>query len=84
MHQSLAVEDIFIAQRDFIYITTQSSKPNTDTFLELIKPTKQYLEKVCEYRENNRPSPFFNHLSTVSDGIGALPLNKNPHHLLVS
>ncbi|RIA98696.1 adenylate cyclase associated N terminal-domain-containing protein [Glomus cerebriforme] len=70
--QSHAVEDSFIAQRDFIYITTQSSKPNTETFSELIKPTQQSLEKVCEYREKNRPSPFFNHLSTVSEGIGAL------------
>ncbi|CAG8677246.1 10168_t:CDS:2, partial [Ambispora leptoticha] len=72
--QSHAVENIFIAQRDFIYIATKSVKPDTtsETFAELIKPTLQALEKVCEYRENNRPSPFFNHLSTVGEGIGAL------------
>ncbi|CAI2179393.1 13214_t:CDS:2 [Funneliformis geosporum] len=70
--QSHAVEDLFIAQRDFIYITTQSSKPTDETILELIKPTRLSLEKVCEFREKNRPSPFFNHLSTVSEGIGAL------------
>ncbi|CAG8641598.1 13917_t:CDS:2, partial [Funneliformis caledonium] len=70
--QSHAVEDLFIAQRDYIYITTQSSKPNTETILELIKPTQQSLEKVVDYKEKNRPSPFFNHLSTVSEGIGAL------------
>ncbi|CAJ0890143.1 6656_t:CDS:2, partial [Entrophospora sp. SA101] len=71
--QSHAVKDIFIAQRDFIYIASQSKKPQTsETFVKLIKPTQQALEKVCEYRENNRPSPFFNHLSTVSEGIGAL------------
>ncbi|KAG9294566.1 hypothetical protein G9A89_008677 [Geosiphon pyriformis] len=71
---SHAVEDIFLAQRDFIFIASQSIKPTTpsETFVELIKPTQQALEKVCEYRENNRPSPFFNHLSTVSEGIGAL------------
>jgi len=73
-NQSHSVEDIFIAQRDFIYIATQSQKPSlsSDTFSELLKLTQQALEKVCEYRENNRPSPFFNHLSTVSEGIGAL------------
>jgi adenylyl cyclase-associated protein len=38
----------------------------------LIKPTQQSLNEVCEYKEKNRPSPFFNHLSTVSEGIGAL------------
>src|SRR5438128_11701208 len=63
-NQSHSVEDIFIAQRDFIYIATQSQKPSlsSDTFSELLKLTQQALEKVCEYRENNRPSPFFHHL----------------------
>ncbi|CAG8488478.1 6191_t:CDS:2 [Ambispora gerdemannii] len=70
--QSHAVEDIFIAQRDFLDVAIKSIKPDTRTFAELIKPTLQALEKVCEYRENNRPSPFFNHLSTVGEGIGAL------------
>jgi adenylyl cyclase-associated protein len=40
--------------------------------MELIKPTQQAIEKICEYKENNRPSPFIDHLSTVSEGIGAL------------
>ncbi|CAG8436795.1 22196_t:CDS:2 [Rhizophagus irregularis] len=70
--QSHVVEDSFIAQRDFIYITTQSSKPNIETIMELLKPTQQAIEKVCEYRENNRPSPLLDHLSTVSEGICAL------------
>ncbi|CAG8798669.1 3163_t:CDS:2, partial [Dentiscutata erythropus] len=52
---------------------TQSTKPKTkETFVELIRPTQRALEKVCSYTENNRPSPFFNHLSTVSEGIAAL------------
>jgi adenylyl cyclase-associated protein len=40
--------------------------------MELLKPTQQAIEKVCEYRENNRPSPLLDHLSTVSEGICAL------------
>src|SRR5204863_8560405 len=71
-YQSHAVEDSFIVQRDFIYITTQSSKPTTEIFSELMKPTQQSLNEVYEYKEKNRPSPFFNHLCTVSEGIGAL------------
>lgn len=40
--------------------------------MELIKPTNQAIEKVCEYKENNRPSPLFDHLTTVREGISAL------------
>ncbi|RIB17220.1 adenylate cyclase associated N terminal-domain-containing protein [Gigaspora rosea] len=71
--QSHSVEDIFIAQRDFISISTQSTKPKTsDTLVELFRPTQQALEKVCAHTENNRISPFNNHLKTVSEGIGVL------------
>ncbi|CAG8557629.1 1768_t:CDS:2 [Acaulospora colombiana] len=72
LDQSHSVEDAFVAQRDFIYISTQSKKPEVSKTIELIGPTQQALKKVYAYTENNRPSPFFNHLSTVSEGIGAL------------
>ncbi|CAG8810719.1 1939_t:CDS:2, partial [Racocetra persica] len=69
--QSHSVEDILKAQRDFIHISTQSTKPKTpETLVELLRPTQQAIEKVCAYTENNRISPFFNHLITVSEGIG--------------
>ncbi|CAG8821541.1 14715_t:CDS:2, partial [Gigaspora margarita] len=70
--QSHSVEDIFIAQRDFINISTQSTKPKTSDIVELFRPTQQALEKVCAHTENNRISPFNNHLKTVSEGIGVL------------
>ncbi|CAG8583072.1 1633_t:CDS:2 [Dentiscutata heterogama] len=71
--QSHSVEGIFKAQRDFIFISTQSTKPKTpETLVELFRPTQQALEKVCAYTENNRISPFYNHLITVSEGIGVL------------
>ncbi|CAG8790063.1 17746_t:CDS:2 [Dentiscutata erythropus] len=70
---SHSVEGIFKAQRDFICISTQSTKPKTpETLVELFRPTQQALEKVCAYTENNRISPFYNHLITVSEGIGVL------------
>jgi adenylyl cyclase-associated protein len=36
-----------------------------------VRPTQQAIERICEVREKNRPSPFYNHLSTVSEGIPA-------------
>lgn len=70
--QSLGVEKLFAAQRDFIYILTQSKKPDPNVFVTLLKPTSGAMETVSMIRENNRSSEFFNHLSTVSEGVPAL------------
>ncbi|KAK9718165.1 suppressor of rasval19 [Basidiobolus ranarum] len=72
--QSDAVEQIFQAQRKLISIATQAQKPDvtSSVYAELLKPTQQALEKITEIREKNRASPFFNHLSTVGEGIPAL------------
>ncbi|KAL1920805.1 uncharacterized protein VTP21DRAFT_11440 [Calcarisporiella thermophila] len=72
--QSKYVEDVFNAQRDFILIATQAKKPDVTSpvFAELIKPTRESLEKICEIRDLNRPSQYFNHLTVVSEGIQAL------------
>ncbi|KAI8055823.1 adenylate cyclase associated N terminal-domain-containing protein [Syncephalis plumigaleata] len=72
--QSLAVQRLFQIQRQFILIASQSKKPDFEsaTFTELITPTQQAMNTICAYRNDNRGSPFFNHLSTVSEGISAL------------
>ncbi|KAK9767971.1 suppressor of rasval19 [Basidiobolus ranarum] len=72
--QSDAVEKIFQAQRKLIAIATQAQKPDTTSFVyaELLKPTQMGLERITDIREKNRASPFYNHLSTVGEGIPAL------------
>ncbi|KAI9598790.1 adenylate cyclase associated N terminal-domain-containing protein [Syncephalis fuscata] len=72
--QSLAVQRLFQLQRQFILLASQSKKPDFEStaFAELIEPIQQTMNTICAYRNDNRGSPFFNHLSTISEGISAL------------
>lgn len=65
---------LFAAQREMILIATRSQKPpiTSDVFNQLLKPTQAELSKVNALRENNRSSPYSNHLATVADGVPAL------------
>ena len=40
--------------------------------IDLLSPTQSALDTVTSIREKNRGSKFFNHLSTVAEGISAL------------
>jgi len=71
--QSNPIKELIEAQLEFLSVVTQCHKPQltSDAFLQLVKPTQEALEKICEFREKNRSSNFFNHLSTISEGIPA-------------
>ncbi|RKP08975.1 adenylate cyclase associated N terminal-domain-containing protein [Thamnocephalis sphaerospora] len=72
--QSLALAQLFQAQRLFILMAAQSQRPDyhSSEFAELLGPTKQLMEKVSGFLADNRSSPLFNHLSVVSEGSSAL------------
>lgn len=40
--------------------------------MEILTELQRQMGSVGDIRETNRPSPFFNHLSAVSEGIRAL------------
>jgi len=60
------------AQRDMIRVASTSKKPNQDTLNNLIQPTSEMMGKISAFRDSKRSSKFFNHLSTLSEGIPAL------------
>lgn len=72
--QSKSVNQLFFAQRRIIEIAAQAKKPDltSSDFAELIKPLQGASLAACEFRDKNRRSPLFNHLSTVSEGVPAL------------
>ena len=72
--QSEAVARCFGEQRKFLIIATKAKKPETSTklFMDLLSGMQVEMTKVSNIRENNRASPLFNHLSTVSEGIPGL------------
>lgn len=67
------VNRAFNNQLQFLQIATQSAKPaNQNDVMNLLKPTSDSIAAIQEFRERNRTSQFFNHLSAISESIAAL------------
>jgi len=70
--QAELVQKAVQQQRDLVAKAVVSKKPAPETLQKLLEPTSNLIKEVIDLREKNRPSPQFNHLSTISEGIGAL------------
>lgn len=66
------VNKAFQAQLDYITLATQSKQPTQNEQIALLQPTSAHITSIQEYREKNRSSEFFNHLSAISESIPAL------------
>ncbi|KAI4454155.1 adenylyl cyclase-associated protein [Holotrichia oblita] len=66
------VNKAFQAQLDYVTLASQSSQPNQTQQIPLLKPTSEQITAIQEFREKNRSSKFFNHLSAISESIPAL------------
>ncbi|XP_049318096.1 uncharacterized protein LOC105229330 isoform X1 [Bactrocera dorsalis] len=62
----------FDAQSQYVTLASQCSQPNQEKQMELLKPTSVQISAIQDYREKNRGSAFFNHLSAISESIPAL------------
>ncbi len=72
--QAAKVRQGFLAQRDFLLITTKAKKPDLtgsdmSLYQDLLKPINEALMVVSNIKESNRGSPMFNNLSAVAEGI---------------
>ncbi|XP_073827477.1 adenylyl cyclase-associated protein 1 isoform X3 [Musca autumnalis] len=66
------VKKAFDAQLQYVTLATQCSKPDQNKQMELLKPTSDQITAIQDFREKHRASPFFNHLSAISESIPAL------------
>ncbi|CAH2102399.1 unnamed protein product [Euphydryas editha] len=66
------VNDAFQEQFRYIQLATSRSKPSQAEEMQLLAPTSEKISSIQQYREKNRASPFFNHLSAISESIPAL------------
>jgi len=66
------VDQAFKAQRDFLSVASKSKQPAGPALQQLLKPTSDKISEIQAYREKNRRSDFFNHLSAISESIPAL------------
>lgn len=60
------------AERDFLKIAASSKKPDQASIQKLIEPISKLMTEISSFRDSQRKSKQFNHLSTISEGIGAL------------
>lgn len=67
------VQRAFSTQLQFLTLASQSGKPtNQNDIINFLKPTSDGIVAIQEFRERNRTSQFFNHLSAISESIAAL------------
>lgn len=70
---SRIVNQAFQAQLQYLKVVSQSRQPSAQSEqMALLQPTSQQITAIQEYREKHRTSPFFNHLSAISESIPAL------------
>ena len=70
--QSAMVEGAMSAQRAFLLMATQCKKPADANLPPLLKPMSDKISEIQSFRESNRRSEYFNHLSAISESIPAL------------
>ncbi|XP_026759353.2 adenylyl cyclase-associated protein 1 isoform X2 [Galleria mellonella] len=66
------VNAAFQAQLRYIQQAAARSKPSQSEEMQLLAPTSEQISAIQQFREKNRASPFFNHLSAISESIPAL------------
>jgi len=69
---SKLVEGCFLTQRTFLICATKSNKPSDADLPKILERTGKQIQAVVDFRESNRSSRFFNHLSAVSEAIPGL------------
>lgn len=69
---SKLVQEAFNAQLQYIQIASSCAQPSQNEIMNLLKPTSDKITAIQNYREKHRSSPFFNHLSAISESIPAL------------
>ncbi|XP_070796790.1 adenylyl cyclase-associated protein 2 [Pituophis catenifer annectens] len=66
------IQAAFQAQRAFLWLTSRYQEPQENEVAILLKPISEKIQEIQTFRERNRGSNMFNHLSAVSESIPAL------------
>lgn len=70
--QAKAVQQAFIAQRDFLFIAAKAKKPDISTNTEILKHLQAAIGEVDEIRQGSRDRALQNPLTMVADSAWAL------------
>lgn len=66
------VKKAFDAQLKYVTLASLSSTPDQNELPKLLQPTSEQINAIQAFREKNRTSVLFNHLSAISESIAAL------------
>ncbi|XP_040044943.2 adenylyl cyclase-associated protein 1 [Gasterosteus aculeatus] len=66
------MKQAFNSQRQLLVTASSSQKPSDAVLTTLLQPVSKAIQQVQAFREQNRTSPLFNHLSAVSESVPAL------------
>ncbi|XP_062342505.1 adenylyl cyclase-associated protein 1 [Osmerus eperlanus] len=66
------MKQAFSCQRQLLGTSSCSQQPSDAGLTGLLAPVSKVIQQVQAFREQNRSSPFFNHLSAVSESVPAL------------
>ncbi|XP_065146635.1 adenylyl cyclase-associated protein 2 isoform X2 [Paramisgurnus dabryanus] len=66
------VNNALQVQRTFLKMATTHQQPSKTELTDLLRPLSEQIQEVQHFREKNRGSSLFNHLSAVSESIPAL------------
>lgn len=66
------VNNALQTQRSFLKIAATHQEPAQTELHDLLKPISDHIQEIQSFRERNRGSNLFNHLSAVSESIPAL------------
>nr|XP_022334187.1 adenylyl cyclase-associated protein 1-like isoform X3 [Crassostrea virginica] len=58
--------------RQYIYVASRSKQPTDAVMNKLFDPVKKVIEEAMTFKDNNRPSKQFNHLSAIAESLPAL------------
>ncbi|XP_051246210.1 adenylyl cyclase-associated protein 1 [Dicentrarchus labrax] len=66
------MKQAFASQKKLLIQASSSQKPSDAVLTTLLQPVSKAIQQVQAFREQNRTSPLFNHLSAVSESVPAL------------
>ncbi|XP_026881256.2 adenylyl cyclase-associated protein 2 [Electrophorus electricus] len=66
------VQNALQVQRTFLKMASAHQEPAQTELADLLRPISEHIEEIQNFREKNRSSHLFNHLSAVSESIPAL------------
>ncbi|KAF3834133.1 hypothetical protein F7725_025337 [Dissostichus mawsoni] len=66
------MKQAFSIQKQLLQTASSSQKPSDALLTTILQPMSKMMQQVQTFREQNRSSPLFNHLSAVSESVPAL------------